>query len=307
MTEPGQYARRRLLRFGLGALSMALFFTVGCRSLDLGFNNNTQRIDPRGDLNAMPQSAAPTNFNHRVAPYVFFSDFDLTKEKGLLEDLSQLRDQLGKQLALPLSSAVVQVYVFDNQERYTAYLKQKDATLPTGRRALFLRQQGRLGGREDRLVYTYRTDRLHQDLRHELTHALLHSVCLDVPIWLDEGLAEYFELAPERKGINADHLRLLLHEMSGPVRPELARLETLKEVQQMQPAEYREAWAWVHLMLHGKPEGRKVLLAYLHHLKETKTPGPIGPRLAEVYPQLDEAFQQHLWQLDAEVQAASRR
>ena len=34
------------------------------------------------------------------------------------------------------------------------------------------------------------------DLRHETTHAVLHGLLPMVPLWLDEGLAEYFE-APE--------------------------------------------------------------------------------------------------------------
>jgi hypothetical protein len=306
MSEASQRtADRRLLRFGLGVASLTLFVAIGCRSFDLGFNN--PRIDPRGDLSTVPQSAkAPTNFNKRIAPYVFFSDFDLEKEKGLLDDLAQLRDRVSRQLQLPVSSSVVQVYLFEDQERYTSYLEEKNKgvpqsqKLPSSRRALFVATK-RIGARNDLLVYTYRTERLGQDLRHELTHALLHSVLLDVPLWLDEGLAEYFELPPERNGVNAEHVRLLLHDTGGPARPDLGRLETLKEVQQMQPAEYREAWAWVHLMLHGKPEARKVLLGYLTLLKETKTPPALGTRLVEVYPQLAEAVQQHLVELDREL------
>ena len=30
--------------------------------------------------------------------------------------------------------------------------------------------------------------------------------------------------------------------------------QQLLDVQQMNPAEYREAWAWVHLMLRSEPE-----------------------------------------------------
>jgi hypothetical protein len=68
----------------------------------------------------------------------------------------------------------------------------------------------------------------------------------------------------------------------------------------MMLAEYREAWAWVHLLLHGKPEGRKVLLTYLQELRETQNPGPLGPRLAAVYPDPAAALLQHLERLDTE-------
>ena len=45
----------------------------------------------------------------------------------------------------------------------------------------------------ERVVYTYSSPRLEEDLRHEATHALLRGSFGDLPLWLDEGLAEYFE------------------------------------------------------------------------------------------------------------------
>lgn len=302
MSEPGQHrGGRGLIRVALGLLSLAFFLGIGCRSVDLGFNV-AKRIDPRADLTATsPQTIAPTRFTYRVAPYIFFSDFDLDQEKGLLEDLGQLRDRLSRHLQLPVSSATIQVYLFENQERYTAYLSRHHKNLPE-RRALFVRQQRiALGNREDLLIYTYRTDRLAQDLRHELTHALLHSVLREVPLWLDEGLAEYFELPLEQNGVNPEHVRLLRNAPVGQWKPDLPRLETLTEVPDMKLPEYRESWAWVHLMLHGKPEGRRVLLAYLHHLKDAPAPGPFAPRLAEVYPDLAGSLQKHLEQLEIEL------
>ena len=37
------------------------------------------------------------------------------------------------------------------------------------------------------------------DLRHEATHALLHGSLPMVPLWLDEGLAKYFEVLREHR------------------------------------------------------------------------------------------------------------
>jgi hypothetical protein len=81
-------------------------------------------------------------------------------------------------------------------------------------------------------------------------------------------------------------------------KPDLHRLEGLSQVQQMSPAEYREAWAWVHLMLRGRPEGKVELVAYLQQLRTNPNPGPLSSRLAKVYPSLDEAFAQHVNQLE---------
>ena len=62
--------------------------------------------------------------------------------------------------------------------------------------------------------------RVRTDLRHELTHALLHGVLQDVPLWLDEGLAVYFELPPANEGVNPHHLEVLCR---WPSQPDLVR------------------------------------------------------------------------------------
>ena len=113
----------------------------------------------------------------------------------------------------------------------------------------------------------------------------------DVPLWLDEGLAGYFELPPRNNGVNAQHLEVLRR---GPFQPDLGRLEKFTEVIQMQKPEYREAWAWVHLMLRGDPAAKKVLHAYLQALRTDAAPGPLLARLREAIPAPEQALAQHL-------------
>ena len=185
------------------------------------------------------------------------------------------------------------VYLFEDEKRYERYMKAKYPDLPR-RRAFFVAQPRSVGGSEDLMVFTFWGEHVRKDLRHELTHALLHSVLKDVPLWLDEGLAEYYEVPPERWGVSASHLEQLRRD---DFKPNLARLEQLCQVQQMTPAEYREAWAWTHLMLRGKPEVRAVLLKYLQQLRSNPNPGPLQPRLAEVLPAPEEALEKHLAQL----------
>ena len=119
------------------------------------------------------------------------------RDNPVLKDLSNLREQVYRDLRLPPSHTEVFVYLFEDRSRYEKFMKEKHPELPM-RRAFFVAQAMRKGGTEDLMVYTYWGERIHQDLRHELTHALLHSVLKNVPIWLDEGLAEYFELPPAK-------------------------------------------------------------------------------------------------------------
>jgi hypothetical protein len=290
---------RGRFRAGLaGLVLLAALAGGGCRAL---------RLTPPGP-DAPPAEAAsdlPGKTQLRVSQYVFHADFQLRPTLPLFQDLARLREQVYKELRLPDSHNLVQVYLFDSKQRYEQFMHAHYPSLPT-RRAFFMAQQRALGGGEDLLVYTYWGENVSQDLRHELTHALLHSVLVDVPLWLDEGLAEFFELPPAYAGVNPKHVTDL---RGRPFRPDLAALERLTEVRDMTSEKYQESWAWVHLMLRGRPEARRVLLAYLADLRTNPHPGPLGPRLAAALPGAEGALARHLDDL-ARVrprQASARR
>lgn len=248
---------------------------------------------PADKADALP--GTPSKHSHRVSQFVFFADFEIQKNLPLFRELSNLRDQVYKELKLPASSTIIQVYLFEDKDRYERFISIKYPDLPK-RRAFFVAQPRRLGGAEDLLVYTYWGDRIQQDLRHELTHALLHCVLKDVPLWLDEGLAECFETPPGWNGVNPKHLEQLRQP---GVRFNLDRLEQLTDIKEMNGTEYREAWAWTHFMLRGDPGDRKVLLNYLQELRANPRPGALRPRLAALHMQLDDALDRHLVRIDS--------
>lgn len=269
---------------------MALMALAGCGAIQL---------NPLGGPRLEHETVAGTPVKHslRVSQFVFYSDFELQRNAPLFKELSGLREQVFKELQLPPSGSLVQVYLFEDKEKYERFMQSKYPDLPK-RRAFFVAQPRRFGGAEDLIVYTYWGDRIQQDLRHELTHALLHSVLKDVPLWLDEGLAEFFEMPPGWKGVNYQHLESLRRGANGPAPCNLDRLEQLREVQQMTPAEYREAWAWTHLMLRSTPGAKQALLSYLQELRTNPRPGPLKPHLAQAFLSLDDALQRHLAELE---------
>lgn len=244
-----------------------------------------------GVVPASATSAAPGKKATRRGHYVYYSDFDLDPADPLLAELDALPDQVFGELGLPPTTRVVQVYLFETRERYERYLAVRYKGTLTPRPAYFVADPPPFGGPDELKVFTWMGDRLRADLRHELTHALLHGVLRDVPLWLDEGLAGFYELPPDQDGMNTAHLDLLRR---GPFQPNLARLEELRDVRQMERPEYREAWAWVHLMLRGGPAGRQVLRDYLQVLRTKKDAGLLLPRLAAVYPDPDQALADHL-------------
>jgi hypothetical protein len=275
------------VRAALVGLLAAACTAGGCQFLHLN------SIGPDQPPPKDTTSDLPGKTQLRVSQYVFHADFQLSPKLPLFRDLSNLREQLCKELRLPDSRNLIQVYLFESKQRFDQYMQAHYPELPK-RRAFFMAQQRALGG-DELLVFTYWGENVSQDLRHELTHALLHAVLKDVPLWLDEGLAEFFELPPSYGGVNLTHLKHL-HEQ--PFHPDLARLEELTEVQQMNPAEYRESWAWVHLMLRTTPAARRVLLTYLEELRLNPHPGPLRPRLLAVLPDADAALVRHLADLE---------
>jgi hypothetical protein len=278
---------RRILWLGSVALWAACGI-VGCNLFPTHQNPPSERVEKA------PVAGAPSKYVLRVAQFIFLSDVELRRDQPMFKDLANLREQVHRDLRLPPSNTEVFVYLFEDKERYEKFMKAKHPELPA-RRAYFIAQPRRLGGTEDLMVYTYWGDRLHQDLRHELTHAMLHCVLKTVPIWLDEGLAEYFEVPNGQNGVNLQHLDGL---RQASAKFNLDRLEKLEEVHQMAPAEYRESWAWVHLMMRSTPQAKQALLGYLQELRTNAKPSPIRPRLAPAFFSLETAVQAHLNELD---------
>jgi hypothetical protein len=273
---------------------------VGCHTFKIpGIGGKGDKVE-KDDKDEAP--GRPGKYSFRVSQYVFYSDFEIKRDLPIFRELSDLREQVYKELQLPPpgSDTFIHVYLFADKDHYERFIEERYPGLPE-RRAFFMAQPRPLG-KEELVVFTYWSDRLRTDLRHELTHALLHSVLKGVPLWLDEGLAEYFELPPNWNGLNRTHVQVM---RAKGVRPDLAGLEQLSEVKDMDSDRYREAWAWVYLMLRT-PAAKEVLLAYLQQLRTKPNPGPLQPRLAGAVPGLDDNLDKLLARLDDDRRGVQR-
>jgi len=212
----------------------------------------------------------PIRHSVRSERLIVHSDLPIEKESDIVRELEELRLDVLSTLALPEPKRPVIVYLFENEPRYTAYMKRHFPKLP-GRRAFFV------GSTTELAVYAFHGDHLATDLRHEYTHGVLHAGLRNIPLWLDEGLAEYFEPGRDQKRINREHLERLSAAMAGGWQPDLERLEQLTDVSEMQAMDYHEAWAWVYSWLQADDDDRQKLVSYIHRLRES-TP---APRLSE--------------------------
>jgi hypothetical protein len=246
------------------------------------------------------QPLVPTRHQVRSGPFLIFSNSPIADEPQAVNCLQALERDLGQHLDFHPSaqSRPVEIYVLDDRNSFAHFLKFYFPELPP-RRAFFLAQD------QQRVVYTYSSPRLEEDLRHEATHALLHGSFGALPLWLDEGLAEYFETDLSRPGSERERIELIQTDLAGGWSPDLARLQSLTEIRQMTPRDYREAWAWVHLLLNGSPRARPQLRASLAEFGTRPDRAKLDQRLAEAGA-TNERLLPHLKALDSRTIAAKQ-
>ena len=216
--------------------------------------------------------ALPDGNNLVLDQLVIYSDSRLPQHHRLLGELQVQRAQLSTKLALPVSDEPIHVYLFPTSDKLDAFMRVHFPEVPQ-RRAFFVESDTRL------TVYAYWGDRVAEDLRHEVAHGYLHAIVPRLPLWLDEGLAEYFEVPRGLGGVNRPHVDQLAVEVGRGWQPNLERLERLRETGEMTQSDYAESWAWVHFLLETTPERRTLLQVYLQSLGGSPPPGPLSAHL----------------------------
>lgn len=223
----------------------------------------------------------PSRYKIEEKHVVLHSDVKLTSDDPIIQELRELRQQIAQTLELKLGENQVEVYLFKDEESYHKFLANHYPGLPP-RRAYFVGTGTKLA------VYTVWTEQLRVDLRHEFTHGVLHGALNYVPLWVDEGFAEYFE-QPTAPGVpREDYLNELCQLLDNGWTPNLSRLEYLETVGEMQRLDYAESWAWVHWLLHHSPQSRKSLLEYIHQPGPAKT--PLSQRILQFNPQPEKSL-----------------
>ncbi len=200
----------------------------------------------------------PEKHRRKSGIFVIHSHKPIRRLDPVIHTLKQIQIRVQNELDLIARPGhrPIDVYILEDEVMLDHYLTFYHPEMPA-RRALFLSSP------TGNAIYAARGDELHRDLRHEATHAILHHAGIVVPLWLDEGLAEYFELRPEE--IESESLiryKILQREVDEGWLPNLDRLESLPSNVSMTATDYREAWAWTAMFLGGSE--RPLLLRYIH-------------------------------------------
>ncbi|MFT3878159.1 MAG: hypothetical protein QM703_00690 [Gemmatales bacterium] len=226
-------------------------------------------------LNTSPMQSVQLPHDHefRRGNLIFHNDADISENHPLFMELASFPEQVCRTLNLPVTDKPIHIYLFKDRVSYEQYVQMEFKDIPS-RRALFVMRPGTANQKQEMLqVLCFWGDRIQDDLRHELTHATLHGILHNLPLWLDEGLAMYFEVGIAAQGKHQRALAALEPQIkAGNWKYDLDRLETLKEVDQMGLVDYYEAWAWVYYLMHSDAANAGCLHGYLKDRQRPNAP-----------------------------------
>jgi hypothetical protein len=200
----------------------------------------------------------------RRGPFIVRADFDLATIENRLAVLDATAAEMRATLRLPEFRENVVVRVFRDEAAWREFQRKTFGDAPY-RRAMYERKnylfdRDKAPGR----VFVYLSPEFETDLRHEGAHAILGATLgRAVPIWLDEGIAEYYETPPEERLTRNDWRPRTVERLR---RGEFSSLETLEKtigIEGMTVAKYGDSWAWVCWFLNGPEATRDILPQYL--------------------------------------------
>ncbi len=212
----------------------------------------------------------------RTADFTIYSNAGEHKAREIGEDLERLRDALAQlSPGLVLSSPVpTSIFVFKDASSFQPYARSYNSKVVDKGGYFLGRQLGNYvavnadqHGQERELVY------------HEYIHYLLRNNVATLPLWLHEGLAEYYSTIEVGKGEArvglppAQHVQWLRQHALIPLATIFAVDEHSPEYNEQARSGgfYAESWLLVHYLISGSPE-RRGEAAGLLRLAQAGTP-----------------------------------
>jgi hypothetical protein len=249
------------------------------------------------------QAQEPTQWTTEFSSGIFtvHCDFELEQKASLVAEMNSVREDLRLLLEVNPAQPKIHIVLFGTESEYRRYMDKYFPGVPQ-RRAIFIQHRG------PGMLFTFTHSELATDLRHEVTHALVNRRDHALPLWLDEGLGEYFEVARNERfagNQNVPIVAQLVRQNRLSSIEDLARVESLTD---FSDAHYRDAWAWVHFMIHRRSETRALLIRYLRDSPAVVAPGRraafnLQRAIQEICPELEKELAQHFGDLAKQAAA----
>ena len=196
-----------------------------------------------------------------------YAEFDPGMQ-DLWENVDNVARELKDLVAVEPTDKPIQIILFRDHGSYVRYLA---SSVPQSRqrRAIFY-QNG-----DVYQVYAFRSRTMTTDLRHDVTHAILHQHLPFLPLWIDEGLAEYLE-EPESFRSESSRTKSARWKARVGWSPSIQSLENIPNAESMNADEYRDSWAMTCLLLNESEASRQALRDYLAVIHKGEAPGPFS-------------------------------
>lgn len=216
----------------------------------------------------------PKRFDYKTSNYHVSSDIDLDtcRKVGLaLEDaLADFRSSVGSTVAAPPEARQqYRVFLFSGRAGFDAYTADANSLigrLPDQVAGLYSPVLKQL------LIWNLPSrDEMMRTVRHEGFHQYLDRVQPDPPVWLNEGLAVYYETSKRVDGslktnlVRDDHVQALMGHPLVPMADfvRISRKDFYGNFRQSYP----QAWLVVHLLRHGTPKQQALLRGLMSRLE----------------------------------------
>lgn len=227
-----------------------------------------------------------------IGQFIIHSDFPIDRQSKLLSELDSVRRDVRDLLELPAQESLIHIVLFRTQSEYQRYMRAYFPAIPE-RRAIFIQDRG------PGMLFTYRHSNVASDLRHEVAHALLNTAEHPLPLWLDEGLAEYFECARESRWKGSPYLADILNlSHHRRIRP-LENLAAVAKFDEFTADHYRDSWAWVHFFLHRNQQTREALVQVLHQHSRGERPASLDSFLQNQFASIEGELAAHFSSLSS--------
>lgn len=208
--------------------------------------------------------------------FQIYSNASERETREIATNLLRMREALGKVTRLNVRSPrPTYVFVFRNERSFAPYrdaiFGRKNASISggflSGRLANFIVMDAMATAGVDRIIY------------HELTHYFVRNTTAGLPLWLDEGLAEYystFSVNGDKVSIGRpvhEHVRWLREQPLLPLARHFAVGHRSPEYSEStrQGSFYAQSWALVHYFLAGDGTRRQQLAKFLAELRAGKS------------------------------------
>lgn len=226
------------------------------------------------------------------------SDVEDLDVQAIETELTSVANDVNTVLKIRQTDVKVHVVLFGTQREYQRYMRAYFPKLPE-RRALFIQDRG------PGMLFAHWSEQVGEDLRHEVAHALINASGSTLPLWLDEGIAEYFEAPSGHRFAGNDYLKEVVQRAEQGWIPRLDELDKIDALTNFTTAHYRDSWSWIHFMLHRNRPARRILVRYLSDMRSGAEAMPLAKQLRRQIPNLDTEYQTHFSHFDASKLAST--